>query len=159
MISYFILVFQFLSLSFWIGGSAVLLLIAVPATSQALSGHPDSVDIVGSFFKRYYSFFILNAILLAVTLYLQIAFLSHGILFKLRIAMTFVSVAMLIAAYHRFSLTPAIERMRAQGSPPAAQEKIGGMKVQSLHRRSLILFSVNLFLGVAVVITLLLPFH
>lgn len=156
MISYFILVFQFLSLSFWIGGSAVLLLIASPAPLRALSGHPDSVGVMTSSFKKYYSLFILNAILLALTLYLQIAFLSHGILFRLRIAMLFVSVAMLIATYHRFSLTPAIEKIREQGDPAEGQKN---MKVQNLHRRSLILFSLNLFLGVAVVITLLLPFH
>ena len=154
MISYLLLLLQFLSLSFWIGGLATLLMIVVPSVYRSNPHSTEATDILIPLIKSFSSALIVNTIFLGVTLFVQIAFLSQGLHLKLRIALSLVSLALLISAYQRFSLASSKDGTPADRGD-ADNEKVDVRR----QRRSLALHVVNLFLGVAVVMTLLLPFR
>ncbi len=158
MISYAILIVQFLCLSFWIGGSIVVLMIVGPEVFRRDTASSGPEVIMTRILARFNAVFLVTAFLLAATLYLQLALLSDALSIKLRIALSLVMLAILFGTYVRFSLAPRMKSLRFEEKQSAEESNPGRLQAfRKLHGRSLGIFVVNLFLGVAAVITLILP--
>ena len=158
MMTYLILVLQFVCLSFWIGGTTVL--IAVVAPSSFRMKPLEAVELVTIVLKRYGGLLAGLQVFLLATLYLQLMLLSDSIGLKLRLALSITSLAMLLTVYLRFTVLPRAEMILRHSGEPGMNDS-AGEDVRGFGRtlgRSLTLLSVNLFLGLCVVIILILPF-
>lgn len=143
MVSSLILIIQVLCLSLWIGGSAVLWLVVTPQvfthmpreTAGALAGH---------IFRKFSSAMLAVLFVLAATILIQLAGLSESAGLKLRFALILVFGGMLLSMYDRYILSPRLRSANPDG-------------LGKTHRQSVVLFVLNLFLGIAVVITFIVP--
>ena len=158
MISYTILVLQFLCLSLWVGGSVIVLMIVGPEVFRRETATSAPEEIMTRILVRFNTAFLVSALLLAGTLYLQLVSLSDALSIKLRIALSLVMLAVLFGTYVRFSLGPRMKDLRArEPGDPKTQNEGHLDSFRKLHGRSLGVFVVNLFLGIGVVIILILP--
>ncbi|MBI2619126.1 MAG: DUF4149 domain-containing protein [Ignavibacteriales bacterium] len=158
MISSVILITQFLCLSFWIGGSLVVLTIVGPEVFRRDSGSSVPESVMARILARFNTAFLFAALLLAATLYVQLVFLSNVLSIKLRIALSLVILAVLLGTYVRVALAPRGKRTMA-GTEKRYDEPLKETQTPGkFHGRSVGVLIVNLVLGIVVVITLVLPF-
>jgi putative copper export protein len=144
MISSLILIIQVLCLSLWIGGSATIVLIVSPELSKHLS-REQAVSIAGKVGRRLGTLMLPVLFLLAATILVQLAGMSGAANLKMRLALIFVFGGLLLVVYNRYLISPRIRR--------AADD----ITFRRLHNRSVMLLVLNLFLGISVVITFIVP--
>lgn len=156
--TYLVLVLQFVCFSLWIGGTTVL--IAVVAPSSFRMKPVEAIELMILYLKRFSGLLVGLQVFLLASLYLQLLLLSNSIGLRLRIALSIASLAMLLTVYLRFTVLPRAESVlrhsRESRMTDSTEEAIRGFG--PTLGRSLTLFSVNLFLGLCVVIILILPF-
>lgn len=143
MISSLILIIQVLCLSLWVGGSAVHLLVITPTLLRDLP-REQAVPMAGSILRRFGAVLLPALFVLAGTILIQVGALSGTTGLKLRFALILVFGGMLVSVYDRYLLLPRMLSGDEQ-------------EFRKLHRRSLSLVVMNLFLGIAVVITFIIP--
>lgn len=157
MMTYLILVLQFVCLSLWIGGATVLVSIVSPSVFRSRSPE-EAEELMILISKRYAGLLAALQIFLLATLSLQLLLLAGSLLLRLRLALGLTTLAILLTVYFRFTFLPRAEhrdqrnaqRIDARGSAKAQ----GGRR---LPGSMLTLLTVNLFLGLCVVIVLILP--
>ena len=154
MMTYLVLVLQFISLALWVGGTTVLLVIVAP--SSRITSPEDAGALMLLVFKRFHGLLAGLQLLLLATLFLQLLLLSGSLGLKLRLAMSFVSVALLLTVHFRYTVLP---RFLAQHSISGGESKNPGESpaIRSWGR-SMMTLGANLFFGISVVIILILPF-
>ncbi|MBI3580457.1 MAG: DUF4149 domain-containing protein [Ignavibacteriales bacterium] len=154
------LTLQFLSLSFWVGGSFILLVVVAPSVFRHSPDKNLAGYILSPIFRRFGSLFIFNALFLTSTLYLQMLALGDGVNFKLKLALSLTSFAVFVAVYGRLILHTHIEYLRNQmaeeSSDSTRQEEIRSQFFR-LHGRSMVLFGMNFLVGVLVIAILIFP--
>ncbi|GJQ20665.1 MAG: hypothetical protein HBSIN02_10200 [Bacteroidia bacterium] len=143
MISSLILILQVLCLSLWIGGSAVLWLLVAPQIFMQVPREMAGA-LTGTIFRRFSSAMLGVLVILAATILVQLAGASESAGLKLRFALILVFGGMLLNVYDRYILSPRMHSANTDGS-------------RRIHRQSVVLFVLNLFLGIAVVITFIVP--
>ncbi|HLA69208.1 MAG TPA: DUF4149 domain-containing protein [Bacteroidota bacterium] len=159
MMTYLVLILQFVCLSLWIGGTTVLLTIVAPSAFRT-SPLEGASELVALIMRRYNGLLAFLQVFLLATLYLQLLLLSDSIGLKLRIALSLTSLATLLTVYLRFTMLPGIEALRSRLHTSEITDP-GNEEIRRIRRavgRSMMLLTVNLFLGLCVVITLILPF-
>lgn len=148
-----ILIVQILCLALWIGGSAAILLIVTPEIFRGLSDRTHAGAIAGAILIRFREAVLLSVVVLGITIWIQIIGLGSSIALKLRLVLMLISLSVMIEVYIRFVVT---NRMRRMLTEPAGVD--AGVEFVRLQRRSMHSFLVNLFLGIAVVTALIVPF-
>lgn len=150
-----ILIIQILCLALWIGGSGVLLAFVTPEIFGQLPDRAQAGKLAASILRKFRTALLAAAVILGLTVWIQIIALGPATALKLRLVLIFVSFAILIESYNRFFVA---DRMRRIAEDPAESLADSGEgEFRKLHRRSFQSFVLNLFLGIAVVITLILP--
>lgn len=155
MSSSLILIIQILCLALWIGGSAVLLAIVTPEIFAQLPDKTLAGRLVGFILRKFRTVLLAAAVIFGITIWVQIIALGPVMALKLRLVLILVSCSILVECYIRFFVS---DRMRKIVEDPV--ESMAGSiesELRKLHKRSLQSFVLNLFLGIAVVITLILP--
>jgi uncharacterized membrane protein len=156
MASYLILIIQFICLSLWVGGIAVILLVVAPTTFASLNAS-EAGGVMSPILRRFGSLFLTCLVVLTISFSVQLVLLSGFAALKLRIAMSLSSLAILFTVYDRYGLSPRLEHMRR--TLDLESDKEGKKEFRRLHVRSMVLVAVNLFLGVLVVMILIAPLH
>lgn len=159
MISYFILVLQFICLSYWLGGTIVLLMIVAPRLFE-ISPISKASEIVSPIMRRYTGALVVILIFFVLLLSLQLTFLSSSVSLKLRLALSLSGLATVLTVYNRYTIIPNLDQFRTKLSAlddedPQNKDALWYRRTQG---RSLILLMVNLFIALGVVIILILPF-
>lgn len=148
-----ILIVQILCLALWIGGSAAILLIVTPEIFRGLTDRIRAGAIAGAILIKFREAVLLSVVVLGITIWIQIIALGSSAVLKLRLVLMLVSLSVMIETYIRFVVTNRMRRMLAE---PSGVD-LGG-EFARLQRRSMQSFLVNLFLGIAVVTALVIPF-
>ncbi len=149
-----ILIIQILCLALWVGGSAVILMFVTPEIFGRLTDRIQAAKIAGAILEKFRASLLVGCFTLGITIWIQLIALGPAIALKLRLVLMFVSLSILIEIYVRFIV---IRRMRRILGESAGAGVHGGQEFKRLHARSMQSFLLNLFLGIAVVITLVLP--
>ncbi len=158
MMTYLILILQFVCLSIWIGGSTVIVVMAAPSIFDNIDLQSAGA-IMGLLMRRFVGILTALQILLLGSLYLQLLVLSNSLNLKLRLALSFTALAILLTVYLRFTLLPRINELRSTLSETDESRESRQKRIYKRSQgRSLMALAVNLFLGLCVVITLILPF-
>ncbi len=157
MMTYLILVLQFVCLSLWVGGATVLLSVVSPSVfrSRAPEGAEELMILIS---KRYAGLLAALQIFLLAMLSLQLLLLSSSLYLRLRLALSLTALAILLTVYFRFTFVPHAENQDQRNTERT--DVTGSAKAQSGGRfpgRMMTLLTVNLFLGLCVVIVLILP--
>jgi hypothetical protein len=159
MMTYLILVLQFVCLSLWVGGVTVILSVVTPSAFRLQS--PEEADeLMILILKRYNSLLAALQVFFLATLYLQLLLLSNSVSLKLRLALSLTALATLLTVYFRYTVLPRDNAARP-GSSVSERSSRGGEEVRDgrgIRGRSMTLLTMNLFLGLCVVIILILPF-
>lgn len=152
------LILQFLSLTFWVGGSFILLVIVAPSVFRHSPNKSFAGNILSPMFRRFGSIFIFNALFLTSTLYLQMLALGDGVDVRLKLALSLTSFAVFVAVYGRLILHTHMEHLRKQmteeSNDTIRQEEIRSQFFR-LHGRSMVLFGLNFLVGVLVIAVLI----
>lgn len=156
MISYFILVLQFVCLSVWVGGGLVVLMVVAPQVFSSLS-RSQAGAVMAPILRKFGSALLFSLVVLTISLSIQLLVLSGLAALKLRIAMSLSSLSILFTVYERYVLAPHMEHLRTTIDMEVDHD--GRKLFRRLHVRSMVLFGVNLFLGFAVVMTLIAPLY
>jgi len=159
MISYLILVLQFVCLSFWVGGTVVLLMIVAPHLFE-IKPISKASEIIAPIMRRFSSALAGILVVFFLLLSLQLVVLSSSVSLKLRLALSLTALATLLTVYNRFTIMPKLDefRTRLSGIDDDNPDNKDAQWYRRTQGRSLILLTVNLFLGIGVVIILILPF-
>ncbi|MEX1138650.1 MAG: DUF4149 domain-containing protein [Bacteroidota bacterium] len=150
-----ILIIQILCLALWIGGSVVVLAFVTPEIFGQLADKSQAGRIAGAILKKFRTLLLAAAVILGITIWIQIIALGPMMALRLRLALILVSFSILIESYIRFFVSDRMKRLYADSAEKTASP--GENEYRNLHRRSLQGFVLNLFLGITVVITLALP--
>jgi hypothetical protein len=115
---------------------------------------------MGLIMRRYVGLLALLQVFLLASLYLQFLVLSDSLSLKLRLALSFTSLATLLTVYLRFTMLPRIDALRSTlpESDPDEHESARTYLFRRSQGRSMMALATNLFLGLCVVIILILPF-
>lgn len=154
MASTFVLVSQFLCLSVWIGGSVAVFAMTRSPLSALADNSVASETIRGAILDRFRPVHMTAMALLGVTVWIQLLMLGPVLALKLRFVLLLVSVALLAQTYERFAI--ARHRMKRRQTERRPEED-DLHSLTDLNDRSMRLLALNLFIGIAVVITLLIP--
>lgn len=149
-----ILIIQILCLAIWIGGSVVLLAFVTPEIFEQLPDRTQAGRLAGSILRRFRTASLAAAVMLGLTIWIQIIGLGPAMGLKLRLVLILVSFSILLESYVRFFVTARMQRI---GEDPAGPQADAATGFRKLHRLSLQSFLLNLLLGIAVVITLIVP--
>ena len=124
MISSLVLVLQFLCLSLWIGGSAVLRFVVVPGSIPG-TNEVTNEELISLIMGKYRRLLLPVLLFLVLTLFIQLVVLTHALGGKLRISIALVSIAALLETYVRFALFPRLQKLAAteHRRPPAEGRK------------------------------------
>ena len=143
----------------WIGGSAAVVVIVAPSIFRKTSLQ-SAGELMGLIMRRYVGLLALLQVLLLASLYLQFLVLSDSLNLKLRLALSFTSLATLLTVYLRFTMLPRINELRL--TLPESEDDEHESALTHLFKRSqgrsMMALATNLFLGLCVVIILILPF-
>ena len=154
-----ILFLQFVCLSLWIGGSAALVVITAPSVFRT-TPILQAGELMSLVMRSYTALLASVQVLLLASLYLQLLVLSDVLNLKLRLALSITSLATLLTVYLRFVMLPKIDAMRST-LPEVENDDQGRARFYYFRRsqgRSMVMLASNLFLGLCVVITLIVPF-
>ncbi len=158
MVSSFFLTAQFLSLCLWVGTSFALVTLVSPLVfKQAPSPH-FAGTLMSSILLRYSGIFIANAMFLILTFSFQSLVLSPYLGLKLRLATALVSLALVIAVYDKYVLARKIRLVRERMAAALSGEFVNHddrREFSRLQRRSMLLFLLNLLLGISVIVVLM----
>ena len=154
MTSYFILVVQFVCLSIWLGGILVVLAVVAPQVFRTLE-RAQSARVMPPILGKFSSVLLGDLVVLTITLWIQLITLSGSAGLKLRIAVSICALSILLTVYDRYGVSARLERLSRTFE--AGSDEKGRKAFRRLHARSMVLFVVNLFLGLAVVMTLIAP--
>ncbi len=154
MMTYLVLVLQFVCLALWVGGTTVLLVIVAPSSSR-IKSFGEAREMMLLILKRFHGLLVVLQLLLLATLSLQLLLLSGSVGLKLRLALSLVSIGMLLTVHFRYTVLPRL----ASRDSIEEEERSNPGEARSVrsHERSATLLA-NLFLGISVVIILILPF-
>lgn len=143
----------------WIGGSTAVVVIVAPSIFRKTSLR-SAGELMGLIMRRYVGLLALLQVLLLASLYLQFLVLSDSLNLKLRLALSFTSLATLLTVYLRFTMLPRINELRL--ALPESEDDEHESALTHLFKRSqgrsMMALATNLFLGLCVVIILILPF-
>jgi uncharacterized membrane protein len=145
MASSLILILQILCLALWIGGSFVVLVAVHPVLSSRGSNEGDGSFVEARILQRFRVLQMTALVLLGITIWAQLILLGPALALKLRLVLILVTAAILVQTFERF----AVAGKRAQSGGAGSQEP------GTINRRSTRLLSLNLFIGITVVITLI----
>ena len=143
----------------WIGGSTAVVVIVAPSIFRKTSLR-SAGELMGLIMRRYVGLLALLQVLLLASLYLQFLVLSDSLNLKLRLALSFTSLATLLTVYLRFTMLPRINELRLT-LPESEDDEHESAQTHLFKRsqgRSMMALATNLFLGLCVVIILILPF-
>jgi uncharacterized membrane protein len=152
-ISTLVLIVEVLSLSFWIGGSSVLLLVVLPGVVSLPFGEQRAGDLVSTIVMKFRRLLFPLLLIMLLCLLGQLFALNASVGFKLRLSIGFVTAAVLLESYNRFRLMPLALRIASLEQPTSEEKR----EFRERWTRSLRILTLNLFLGVAVVISLITP--
>ena len=156
MMTYLILVLQFVCLSLWVGGVTVILSVVTPSAFRVQS--PEEADaLMILILKRYNSLLAALQVFFLATLYLQLLILSNSVGLKLRLALSLTALATLLTVYFRYTVLPR-DDTTMHGSERSSRGGEEARDGRGIRGRFMTLLTVNLFLGLCVVIILILPF-
>ncbi|MEX2117791.1 MAG: DUF4149 domain-containing protein [Bacteroidota bacterium] len=142
----------------WPCGSAArwsFFTIVTPEIFGQLVDRSQAGRIAAAILEKFHASVLVAVVILGVTIWIQLIALGPSIAIRLRVALMLVSLAILIETYVRFIV---LNRMRKILKESAETGTRGGKdEFRRLHNRSTRSFLLNLFLGIAVVITLVMP--
>lgn len=150
-----ILIIQILCLALWIGGSVVLLAFVTPEIFGQLPDRAMAGKLAGSILRKFRTTLLAAAVTFGITIWIQIIALGPAMALKLRLVLILVSFSILIESYIRFFVADRMKRIAED--PAESPADSGESEFRKLHKRSLQSFVLNLFVGIAVVITLIVP--
>ena len=113
---------------------------------------------MSSILLRYSGIFIANAMFLILTFSFQSLVLSPYLGLKLRLATALVSLALVIAVYDKYVLARKIRLVRERMAAALSGEFVNHddrREFSRLQRRSMLLFLLNLLLGISVIVVLM----
>jgi len=150
-----ILIVQIFCLAIWIGGSAVILLLVTPEIFGQIADRGHAGKLAGAILEKFRALLLVAGFILGITVWIQLIALGPAIALRLRLVLMLVSLSILIEAYVRFGVSNRMRGILAQSS----ESEILARKDEfiKLHKRSMRSFLLNLFIGIAVVITLVMP--
>jgi uncharacterized membrane protein len=164
MASILILITQFLSLSFWVGGSLTLVLVVHPVmTSSPERSETDRIRL-GLLLQRFRVWFVGITLVLLSTTSVQLLLLRGEVSLKLKVVLVLTGVALLSTVYGIFGnrRPQNLFRQLKNITKPADVESLTKqgnhrLDLEQHNRSALALLHFNLMIGIAVVLTFLIP--